>query len=156
AIRAWRFCGNRPTLLAGAVGLAGLGLLLWLGYNHGLAQAQPAKAPPGPGSTSADPLTEIKVVERVRTRTTRALDYLRSKQRPDGGWATNNAVNALALLAFMGRGHTPGRGPYRDVLEKGKKYVLSTANKDTGYLAVGGGRMYEHGLATLALVEMYG
>jgi hypothetical protein len=152
----FRLGRTRAGLLVGAACLAGLGFLLWLGNNDGSAQTPPARLQPGPGSTSADPLTEIKVVERVRAQTSKALEYLRSKQRPDGGWANNNAVNALALLAFMGRGHTPGRGPYRDVLEKGKKYVLSTANKDTGYLAAGGGRMYEHGLATLALVEMYG
>jgi hypothetical protein len=40
------------------------------------------------------------------------------------------------------------------VLEKAKKYVLSTMTP-AGYLGAGG-RMYAHGLTTLALVEMYG
>jgi hypothetical protein len=141
-------------LLAGIALLAGVSI--WLVSGTTLAQSEAKKLGPNDGSGTVDPLTELKVVEEVRAATTRGLDYLRSKQTPNGSWNTNNAINALALLAFLGRGHTPGRGPYRDVLEKGKKYILSTAMKDSGYLGTGGGRMYEHGLATLALAEMYG
>lgn len=106
----------------------------------------------------AEPLTELKIIEKVTAATDRAMNYLASKQRPDGGWHNNDAVNALALLAFMGRGHVPGRGPYKDVLERGKKFMLGTA-KPNGLLAFAEGHhgpMYEHGLATLALSEMYG
>jgi hypothetical protein len=103
---------------------------------------------------AADPLTEIKVVERVTGAVDKSLLYLSSKQKSDGSWHQNNAVNALALLAFMGRGHTPGRGPYRDVLDRGKKFLLATTHKDNGYISFSS--MYEHGLATLALAEMYG
>jgi hypothetical protein len=115
------------------------------------ARAQEAK--PTAAAPSAEPETELKIIERVTKSTDRGMAYLASKQRPDGGWANNNAVNALALLSFMGRGHVPGRGPYKDVLEKGKKYLLSTQRAD-GFTSFG--TMYEHGLATLALVEMYG
>jgi prenyltransferase beta subunit len=104
-------------------------------------------------ANTAEPLTELKVVQRVTAATDRAVAYIASKQRPDGGWHNNQAVNALALLSLMGRGHVPGRGPYRDVLERGKRFVLATA-QPTGYLAFNS--MYEHGLATLALAEMYG
>ena len=105
-------------------------------------------------ASSADPLTEIKVVERVTAAVDRSLSYLAAKQKTDGSWHNNNAVNALALLAFMGRGHTPGHGPYRDILERGKKFLLSSTHKENGYISFGS--MYEHGLATLALAEMYG
>ena len=109
-------------------------------------------------STPAAPQTELKVVQQVNAAIDRGLEYLAANQRKDGGWHANNAINSLALLAFMGRGHTPGRGRYPDVLEKGKKFVLANAQDNPkGYLAqFGGGSMYEHGLTTLALAEMYG
>ena len=113
------------------------------------AHAQQQKA-----AATADPLTEVKVVGRVTASVDRSLEYLASKQNPDGSWHRNNAVNAVALLSFMGRGHAPGRGPYRDVLARGKTFLLASAKADTGYVSFSS--MYEHGLATLALAEMYG
>ena len=128
-----------------AVLLAGIGLAgMW--WRHGARGAVDA-----PGT---EPLTEIKVVQRVNVAADRALLYLRKKQQPNGGWSeNNNAINALALLAYLGRGQVPGRGPYQEVLERGKKFILAKARPD-GFL--GFSSMYEHGLATLALAEMYG
>jgi hypothetical protein len=123
----------------------------FVAWSPGAAQAPPPK--PAAPATSAEPLTELKIVERVNTATDKALAYIAKQQRPDGGWANNNAINAWSLLAYLGRGHVPGRGPYKDVLEKGKKYLLST-QQASGYMSFGA--MYEHGLSTLALVEMYG
>jgi hypothetical protein len=121
------------------------------------AAAQPKPATAGPRDAAA-PQSELKVVQQVNASIDRGLEFLAARQRKDGGWHANNAINSLALLAFMGRGHTPGRGRYPDVLEKGKKFVLANAQDNPkGYLAqFGGGSMYEHGLTTLALAEMYG
>src|SRR5262249_25621650 len=104
------------------------------------------------------PKAEPKPTEQVNAAIDRGLEYLASKQRKDGGWHTNNAINSLAVLAFLGRGHTPGRGRYPDVLERGKKFIIANAlDNPKGYLAqLGGGSMYTHGLSTLALAEMYG
>jgi hypothetical protein len=131
-----------------------VGMLLVPGDQDAGARAEEKKMETVPGSTKVDPLTEIQVVERVRQATARGLEYLRAQQQPDGSWTRNHAVNALALLAFMGRGHTPGRGPYRDVLQKGRKFLLTSANPATGFVSFS--TMYEHGLATLCLAEMYG
>jgi hypothetical protein len=109
-------------------------------------------------SDSALPLTETRIVEQVTTAVDKALAYLAEKQRPDGGWHDNHAPNALSMLAFMGRGHVPGRGPYRDVLERGKKFVLAQ-QQPNGLFACSRpshGPMYEHALTTLAMSEMYG
>jgi hypothetical protein len=117
------------------------------------ASGQPGKDA-GP-LDSATPKTELKIVEQVNAAIDRGLEYIVSKQRKDGGWHNNNAVNGLALLAFMGRGHVPGRGRYPDVLDRGKKFVLASENANIkGYMSFGS--MYEHGLATLAMAEMYG
>lgn len=137
----------------------GRGRRIGLGITVLVLAASTARAQTGPRpSTTAEPLTEAKVVARVTGSVDRALEYLAAQQRPDGGWHNNHAVNGLALLAFLGRGHTPGRGTYRDVLERGKGYLLATARTD-GFLSNSGNGqhgMYEHGLATLALAELYG
>ena len=110
-------------------------------------------------ATSAEILTNEAIIESVTTSVDRSLEYMAKQQRPDGAWDGNNAPNALALLAFMGRGHVPGRGPYRDVLEKGKRFILRTQNAEGVFVPqrnAGAGPMYQQGLATLALAEMYG
>jgi len=132
-----------------------------------LAYVMAQPAPQATSEKSAAPLTELKVIERVTTATDRALDYLEQQQIKDGpeagSWNPNQAFNALAILAFMSKGHVPGRGKYGDVIEGGsvkpgvltraKKYMLSKA-QPTGFIS--SSSMYEHGLSTLALAEMYG
>lgn len=109
-----------------------------------------------------------------------ALDWLATHQEPDGHWdATKHgarrdrttaggdalgnmrpdtAVTGLALLAFLGAGHTHEGEQYADTVRRGLDYLISIQAKD-GNLA---GRatmlaaMYCHGMATLALAEAYG
>ena len=108
---------------------------------------------------TASPLTERRIVERVSASIDKAVGYLAEKQPPDGGWHHDNqAPNALAMLAMLGRGHVPGRGPYQDVIERGKRYLLS-GQKENGLfdsLRPSHGPMYEHALVTLACAELYG
>jgi hypothetical protein len=125
------------------------------------AQDSPSQGPPSPGAPAATaaPLTEAKVIERVTQSIDRAVEYLAAHQRPDGSWDDSNAPTALALLAIMGRGHTPNRGPYREVVERGKKYLLRRQNDEGVFVSkrqAGPGPMYEHSLCTLACAEMYG
>jgi hypothetical protein len=155
---------SRRWLLAAAVAVTAAGLFVLVAQPGASAQ-QTKPALPQP-VTSVAPLSEMKIVEKVNAATDRALDYLESKQirtgTEAGSWSTNQAFNALAMLAFMARGHVPGRGKYGDVIEgntvkpgvltRGKKYMLSR-QAPTGYI---GGVMYEHGLSTLCLAEMYG
>ena len=143
-------------------GLAGIGGGFVFLLTALLCQADEKKS-----DASAVPLTEARVIERVTSATDKALDWLESKQIKQGenagAWNSNQAFNALSMLAFMSSGHTPGRGKYGDVIEdgvvrpgvltRGKKYMLSKA-QPTGYIS--SGAMYEHGLATLCLAEMYG
>ena len=69
------------------------------------AQTKPAVVAP----TSAAPLTEAKVIERVTASVDRSLEYLASKQKPDGSWINStdrwyesdpNLVTCYALMAL--------------------------------------------------------
>jgi len=118
------------------------------------AAGQEAQDQPPEAASDVAMMTEIEVVERVMAAADRALEYLALHQQPDGRWVGNNGTDALALLAFLGRGHVPGRGSYSDVLERAKQHILGTQRED-GYFE-SGGRMYGHALAALAIAEMYG
>ncbi|MFC1805528.1 prenyltransferase/squalene oxidase repeat-containing protein [Planctomycetota bacterium] len=90
----------------------------------------------------------------------KGLQYLLSTQKKDGSWDSNGegghavGITSLSLMAFMSKAHFPGFGPYGDPLNRGMKWLLKEARKrPDGYL---GTVMYEHGLATLALSEMWG
>jgi hypothetical protein len=90
----------------------------------------------------------------------KGLSYLLSVQKDDGSWDSDGkgghavAITSLSLMAFMSKAHFPGFGPYGDQLDRGMKWLLREAKKrPDGYL---GSVMYEHGLATLALSEIWG
>jgi uncharacterized protein YfaS (alpha-2-macroglobulin family) len=90
----------------------------------------------------------------------KGLKYLLSTQNKDGSWDSDGkgghsvGITSLALMAFMSKAHFPGFGPHGDELNRGMKWLLKEAKKrPDGYL---GTVMYEHGLATLALSEMWG
>lgn len=76
------------------------------------------------------------------------------------GTAPNVGVTALAGMAFLASGSTPGVGPYGAELERITTYLLSRCNA-TGFIAETGeaasqGPMYGHGFATMYLAEVYG
>jgi hypothetical protein len=102
------------------------------------------------------------VPPNVRDAVDRALVFLKSTQRPDGTWhagqASSTAVPSLAVMAFLSRGHVPGQGPYGEMLDRTIDYVLRS-QRDSGLLskAEGGNAvMYEHGISTVMLSEVYG
>ena len=87
------------------------------------------------------------------------LKHLLATQQKDGSWHDGKgnfsiASTSLSLMAFMVKGEFPGYGPNADALDRGKAWLLKqAAATGDGYL---GKTMYEHGLATLALSEMWG
>jgi hypothetical protein len=110
-------------------------------------------------------MPDARELQRVEASVDRALEHLARTQHEDGWWpqavnpaGPNNGIDAYCLLAFLGRGHTPGRGPYQQVVGRTVNHLMSTQNKNGQYVSVGAshGPMYEHALATLALTEAYG
>lgn len=73
----------------------------------------------------------------------------------------NTGIASLAVMAFLAKGHLPGRGQYGSVIDRGIDYVLSQqldnglliCRKQTGRTS---GLMYEHSIATLLLCEVSG
>ena len=88
----------------------------------------------------------------------KGLQYLINTQKPDGSWSSaagqfEIAGTSLGLMAFMVKGHFPGFGRHGAALDRAKDFLLKKAEgSSTG--VVGG--MYEHGLFTLAMSEMWG
>ena len=90
----------------------------------------------------------------------KGLKHLLATQRSDGSWAAGDSgercisTTSLALMAFMARAEFPGFGPNAEALDRAKNWLLKQAKEaPSGYL---GTSMYEHGLATLALTELWG
>ncbi len=116
----------------------------------------------------------------------RALNWLARHQSSDGHWdiarlqggntesggfANDECIAPLAVLAFLGAGHTPKAGKYKDNVKRGIDWIISRQAAN-GSIKLGGatdklglsfisGRQgaaytYSEALATLALAEAYG
>jgi hypothetical protein len=108
----------------------------------------------------------------------RALEWLASAQSPDGRWdaslygagleqsvlgqdrqgagaGADTGVTALALLAFLGAGHTHRDGGYQQVVRDGLNYLLVTQTDDGDLSgpATFYARMYCHSMSVFALAE---
>ena len=107
-----------------------------------------------------------------------ALQWLARHQMPDGGWNFNhtlapqcrsqcrdpgeeakarNAATGLALLPFLGAGQTHKTGKYKAEVKAGLYFLVSNmkVSPQGGSLFENGGRMYSHGIASIALCEAY-
>ena len=156
------FRWSTAPLLGALVAVVAWGVFVAGSTHSARVQAQPKK--PSAKAATADILTETEIIKRVTGSLDRAVKYLEGVQirdgsPMDGAWDDCNAPNAMAILSIMGRGHVPGRGPYADVLDRAKKYILRT-QEDSGLFRSkripGSGPMYSHGLTTLCMAEMYG
>lgn len=109
---------------------------------------------------------EVQMDATTKKATAKALQWLAEKQNADGSWSDgryqhNTAITAFALLAFMSQGHVPGEGLYGPEVAKGCRFLLASATaagrEHDGYLVgARGGNMYCHGMATLALSQLWG
>ena len=91
-----------------------------------------------------------------------ALHWLAIHQEPDGIWKAEKyegdasadvAVTGLAVLAFMGGGHTTRKGEYRRNVLRGVEAIMAQ-QKDDGLIS--SSSLYTHAICTIALCEAYG
>ncbi|MEX0886162.1 MAG: prenyltransferase/squalene oxidase repeat-containing protein [Phycisphaeraceae bacterium] len=138
-MKRWR---NRRTLRDRAIAVVVAGTLLW-------APALPLGAQPG------GDVGEIHLSPRTERAIDEALEYLADTQNSDGSWGSGNhaATTAMALMAFMLKGHFPEQGRYASELDAAVDFMIRRARDNGGYF---GDRMYGHGFATLALSEVWG
>jgi len=102
-----------------------------------------------------------------------ALKWLANHQLADGSWSFDhrksacqgrcanhgsnsgpNGATAMGLLPFLGAGNTHLKGKYKDNVRRALTF-LGKSMKAGGSLHEGGGNMYSHGLASIALCEAY-
>ena len=90
-----------------------------------------------------------------------SLEWLKTKQNPDGSWGSSNkaAMTGMVLLCYLGRCETPDSPFYVDNVMKGIMFLIELSKKNQ-YGAItedfkGNAGAYEHGIATYALGEMY-
>jgi prenyltransferase beta subunit len=139
---------------------AGLSVILFALTIAAAGQSQTEKPAPRrqrePAAAMVTPETEVAVE--------RGLKFLASGQNPSGSFGSNQfldniAVSALAGLAMLSAGSTPGRGPYGEQLTRLVDFVL-TNTSPSGFIVVqratSHGPMYCHGFGALFLAEVYG
>lgn len=110
------------------------------------------------GPAHGDVLAEIdrKYHQPIGDAVDRGLASLAARQMPDGAFDTAHpaVTAALGVMAFLAKGHTPGVGPYGEVINRGIDRVLAS-QQPNGMLAAEG-NMYGHSAATLMLAEVTG
>lgn len=94
-----------------------------------------------------------------------ALKWLAAQQSPSGAWSENQnpvAMTGYVTMAFLSCGHLPGEGEHSRTVSRGVQYLLDCVGPD-GYIssasAAAGKKqsnMYDHGIAGIALAEVYG
>jgi len=145
----WRAEGSAPYLI---VFLAGA---LFAGSSRAADSLVPE------ASSAKDP---IIVDDKTDTVVRSALKWLASKQSPNGSWGLSDeeqrhptAMTGYVLMAFQAAGQLPGEGEFGKNVTAGMQYLLdSTAGDGLMGNRNDGQYMYGHGVASIALAELYG
>ena len=152
--------GRAPTRLLLAAWLLAVGLL----PGGRVSGAEPAAKPAPAEKDRPDTDAARWLTPAAEKAAARGLDYLVSKQQPDGtfgggGFRGNVAVVGLCGLAMIAGGSTPGRGPHGPNVALALDYILANC-QESGFINPAGfayqGQMYGHGFATLFLAECCG
>lgn len=84
-------------------------------------------------------------------------DRVLGEDRGGAGGNADTAITGLALLALMGHGHTHLEGDYRESVQHGLEFLLSSQSEDGALFGAAEifARMYSHSIASIALAEAY-
>jgi hypothetical protein len=124
--------------------------------------AAPAAGGPAAQGADADPVVVDSSTEQIIHG---ALRWLAAQQQANGSWSVGSgrrgehpiAMTGYVLMAFMTCGHLPEEGEYARTVRMGMEYLLDQIGVDGQFRGVDGGKyMYNHGIATIALGELYG
>lgn len=128
----------------------------------------PAATPPATQLPQPDPLPLSTNVPTVDPETEAviqgAIRYLSSKQLANGSWGVTDferrhpiAMTGYTLMAYLAAGHLPGEGEFGKNARAGLQFLLDAAKPDGTFGDRNLGQyMYNHGIATIALAEVYG
>jgi hypothetical protein len=128
---------------------------------------------------TGDPVPAPRIPDPpTRRAVTDALDWLARHQRPDGIWdrvgfdhlcpaddrcpgmalaqtdaAADVGVTALAVLAFLGSGHTHDQGAHAEQVRRAFEFILTRQTPDGSFSKNSSLQIYNDAIATLALAE---
>jgi len=74
----------------------------------------------------------------------------------DVGNSDNVGISGLALLAFLGAGHTEKHGTYKETVQRGVAWLISTLKENGRWDLTGAKQNYRNGIGTMALSEAAG
>ena len=140
--------------------------------DMGLASSDVAKPMFGgrTGAMKASLLSMFGGTADTQDSVKRGLEWLKRNQTRKGGWSmkgpysdgnhseNETAATAMAMLAFLGDGHTHRSGDYVQEMEKAAKYLVAMQDR-SGFMARDARsheQMYAQAQATIALCELYG
>lgn len=106
----------------------------------------------------------VRVDDKTEAVIKNALRWLAAKQQPNGAWGSSSeekqhpaAIAGYTLMAFLAAGQLPGEGEYGKTVSLGIQYMLDSMDGQGYYGNRNDGQyMYGHGVATIALAELYG
>lgn len=130
-------------------------LTLTLGWG-GMGVVGAAPEPPRRDAVTVDEKTEAVIKG--------ALRWLATKQLPNGAWGAGGdegryplAMTGYTLMAFMAAGQLPGEGEFGKNVSAGAQYLIEQVRPTGTFAEFNSGQyMYSHGIASIALAEIYG
>lgn len=119
------------------------------------------------GAGRREALTRHGGSQKTEDAVALGLQWLAAQQDDDGAWHVDDAdradryfrtgYTAMALLCFLGAGHTHVSGGYRETVQAAVDYLLDEQQPSGKFdnARQGGGDLYNQTVALLALAEIY-